>query len=374
MRRTHATVLFAIGWYFAHAVGAEPPAGVPARAAAPATVPTSPAPGEVRQFGRPEVVDVEGTPRPLAVLSIAFSPDGRTALSVTTRAVRLWDVSTGRELRAWEAGADDKTMTRAAVFSPDGKRVLGFGLTIAHERSAGWMTLWDAGTGAVVRRFDGQPSGTSDAAFSPDGRRIAAAGGNGYEHDASLWLWDARTGERLRAFPGVRETSPPGAVAFTPDGRHLLTNAGKGLTVYDVETGEAGRELPGAARARLAVSPDGKWVVGSTGGRVLLWDFRTGELLRTLAWEPGSDPDRPGFAEGADLRDVALVPGPAGRTLAVTASFKGPMLWDLETGRLLLRLRGHDRYAEHVAVSPDGRYALTGGDDGTVRLWGLPER
>ena len=66
----------------------------------------------------------------------------------------------------------------AAVFSPDGRRIL----TGAHD---GALRVWDATDGSAVRSFDWQIGPVTAVAFAPDGLTCAAAGLNG-----NVVVWD----------------------------------------------------------------------------------------------------------------------------------------------------------------------------------------
>ena len=45
--------------------------------------------------------------------------------------------------------------------------------------------------------------------------------------------------------------------------------------------------------------------------------------------------------------------------------------WNLKTGKTIKILKGHIKTIPSVAISPDGKYALSGSGDNTVRYWDL---
>src|ERR1035438_8760484 len=56
--------------------------------------------------------------------------------------------------------------------------------------------------------------------------------------------------------------------------------------------------------------------------------------------------------------------------LALTAGYDNAAgLWDLRSGRVLRRFEGHSSRLTSVAFSPDGQIAVTGSWDQTARLW-----
>ncbi len=59
------------------------------------------------------------------------------------------------------------------------------------------VILWDATTGAKIRRFREHTNEVMCAAFFPDGRRAVSAGS-----DRTIRLWDVETGRELRRFRG----------------------------------------------------------------------------------------------------------------------------------------------------------------------------
>ena len=57
---------------------------------------------------------------------------------------------------------------------------------------------------------------------------------------------------------------------------------------------------------------------------------------------------------------------------AVSASWDETLkVWDLETGRALRTLEGHSDFVTGVAVTPDGKRAVSASEDETLKVWGL---
>ncbi|MBI2924488.1 MAG: peptidoglycan DD-metalloendopeptidase family protein [Verrucomicrobia bacterium] len=109
------------------------------------------------------------------VHSVAFSPDGKTALAAGSFYARLWNVSTGKEIRAFSG---HNGIVNSAAFSPDGKTVL----TGSADKTA---RLWDAATGQALRTFTGHSDEVTSVAFSPDGNRIVTGS---KDKTARVWL------------------------------------------------------------------------------------------------------------------------------------------------------------------------------------------
>ena len=119
---------------------------------------------------------------PVAVWSVAFSPDGQRLASASwDQTVKIWDSATGKELFALKGHAET---VRSVAFSPDGRR-------LASASNDQTVRIWDSTTGKELSALKGHAGLVSSVAFSPDGQRLAS--GN---EDGSIHLWETASVSR----------------------------------------------------------------------------------------------------------------------------------------------------------------------------------
>jgi len=114
---------------------------------------------------------------------------------------------------------------------------------------------------------------------------------------------------------------------------------------------------PGGSARCVAFSPDGSLLAIARSGAVELVDVEEGRTLRTLA--------------GHDDELTAVAFSPDGTQLATASHDHTARIWDLTTGQTRTTLTGHTDWLRGVAFSPDGTQLATASDDHTARIWDL---
>ncbi len=210
------------------------------------------------------------------VKGVAFLPDGKRGISgADDDTLRLWDLETGRELRRFIGHTAD--LSSVAV-SPDGRRAL----SSAIDRT---IRLWDIESGRQIRALTGHTAAVIEIAFLPDGQRALSAG-----DDGTVRLWDLQKGRPIGQL-ATEADQHFACVAVSPDGRLGAAGASDGVVrIWEIESGRLRSRLERHGDAVLAVAftPDGRSIVSSGGGKdptIRLWDAASGreqKLLGTL--------------------------------------------------------------------------------------------
>jgi len=285
------------------------------------------------------------------IISIAFSPNGRTlASSSYDGTVQLWDVNTDT-LKSTLIGPTKRVTSIA--FSPDGTLLAGGSSDKA-------VHLWDAVSGEHKAMLAGHTGSITTIAFSPDSKTLASGA-----WDNTVRLWDIATEKEKVVLSGHtyfgEYTSGISNVAFSADSQVLVSAAfnEEGVYVWDAVTGRQKRTLDAGRISTLAFSPDGKTL--AIGGRsaLNLWDIVSGEHKAALT------------KHTSFVNSLAF--SPDGKTL-VSGGGSQLLLWDAETGVQKGEIDGHQSNGWSIAFSPDGSTLASTGGSGTVHLWDISNR
>ncbi|MCA1613438.1 MAG: hypothetical protein LC800_04615 [Acidobacteria bacterium] len=226
-------------------------------------------------------------------IAARFASGGRTLLADSNgHPPRLYSAADGRELSTLLTAA--QILAPRYVSRPYYERArLGPGGRVAATQSPAGVELWDAGTGAWLRRL---ADAAGEPEFSPDGRAILAGWRKSPfrffdSESAVLKLWDVETGEPLRAYenlPGAVETfwSPDGGKVVrmgTGQSRPRLLDLDAGRVVAKLPYGGCTSDSPFAGDdcAPFVFSADGR-LTAKLRGALKLFDTRDGRLVATL--------------------------------------------------------------------------------------------
>ena len=333
-------------------------------------------------------------------LCAAFSPDGAHVVTgYDDGTVRVWNATSGDLVATYaeHEGADTEKSVYFVAFSPDGKHVAAalqngtahvfdisnrrapvvlrghegavltarFGLDAEHVVTASrdqTARLWNlSGTTVAAPHFSGPVKSVSAVEFSPDGVLIA-------QTDGSAWVSNA-DGSSERVVQG--EEGALCAAAFSRKGRFVTACYGKTARVSSLDGTRESFELPGITGwVRSAAFSDGGDRIATTyaDGTARVWN--------------ATGPAKPIVLSADNEEPILTAAFNADGTRLVTGSQDGSArLWNAVSGEPLGVLRRSaeagtdgallesDDIVRSAVFSPDGRYVVTGYDDGSIRMW-----
>jgi WD40 repeat protein/serine/threonine protein kinase len=376
---------------------------------------------------------------------MAISPDGRLLAAVpnrtvvtsyndgqvvayTERAVRLWDMQTGKELCVLK-GHTDRIVSLS--FDAKGERLL----TASWDKTA---RIWDVKSGKTLHVLADSDGSLELAEFSPDGRRALTIGKPGILEGTDIvrcggrtsrsgirfepakvvidppvradgtirWcqfiggesgssggginpaprLWDAASGKRLAVLTTAKPHSGAwehDAGGFSPDSMRVVTMGGDKISLWKAEDGEhaVDKDLAGASPDQVLTDGDRHLrVVRSSGPKMGIGAVDRGPGL--LIWQSEANQQRWQRAlvaehrrqEGwnsEDRQPVLLDSSLEGTALIAWAAGDVVSIRSLLGGNEVAVLRGHDDTVTAAAFLPGAKRILTASLDGTLRLWSL---
>jgi WD40 repeat protein len=230
-----------------------------------------------------------------------------------------------------------------------------------------WPALRAAG-GPDLRILEGHTAWVSAVALSCDGR-FAVSGSD----DQTLRVWDLEGKQPPRVLKG--HLAAVNAVALTGDGRFAVSGSDdRTLRVWDLEGKQPPRVLEGHTSTvnAVALSADCRFALsGCTDGTLRVWDLEGKQPPRVLEGHTYARVLEGHTYERYTYAVYAVALSGDGRFAVSGSSDRTLRVWDLEGKQPPRILEGHSAAVNAAALSADGRFAISGSDDHTLRVWDL---
>lgn len=329
------------------------------------------------------------------ILNVLLSNRGRELLTLNAKGqVARWRADQRPLGQRWHGARPDSSslVWRNLVdfaLLPDGQIVSG-GLD-------GRPRIWQGSELQPLATLDSLGDAISRISASADGQRVAVSTISGV-----IEVWNPRTQERLRRFelPGRFISN----LRISPDGRHLFAaDMGNTGHLWDVDSGEHRAQYVMDSRFALDISGDSRWLAIPVQRRTLVIDLLTLEprLQEPLISEAVESPeigclrfapDGQALVAMASESDEAIwislrsperhhvhLPDAGGcfaakfspdgkRVLLLDQARTSAAIWEPVQGSVG-DLAGHTKSVFDADWSPDGRFIVTGGSDGQIKLW-----
>ena len=289
-------------------------------------------------------------------VELAFTSDGRlVAAGVHDKNLKVWDVGSKSE----SVQAPIQKDFALIKFSSDGRLV-----AVADNYL---VRIWEVSTGKQIAGITVPNTGVYQeyggvfAAFTPDGKCLATSG-----FGTQTYIWEVETGKQVQQFKG--RTNMAYAVAFSEDGTQLTSG---GRTRWDLRTGQGRRLSSSTTDKQLGMpSPDGKLIAmfAPNDSAVTVYDATSGKTLQTLSrtnFDGGVERVR--FSR--DGRSLAVIYTSSKGVQQIGRMPSSEVkIWDAVAGREIQTLLLSMPPVE-ADFSADGKMLATVASQGEITLW-----
>ena len=264
------------------------------------------------------------------VITATFSPDSSLLVYTT------YDFQIIRDTKSW-----NKVREIPEIFGGHGNYVfLENGRLLADSRGI----IWDVATGQ--KKISNMELSGNWLAVAPDENHAVVLDPQGF-----LKTFDPLLLKSFGIQPAHHDHGR--AVDYSPDGK-LIASGSERVLLWDAAsvTRIAPLEYESAVWS-VAFSPDGRWLVSTHGdGSILIWDVVNRELEANLRQHSGG------------VRGLAF--SPDGKRLASASEDQSVILWNAESGQKESVLSAHRTRVGALAFSPDGTWLVSADQSGEV--------
>lgn len=199
------------------------------------------------------------------------------------------------------------------------------------------------------------------AAFSADGKYVLVG-----DTDAPARLWDIEKNKVVYTWQNKDEIGTTTVVAFSADSKVAATVEQDVIVLWEVANGKPMLRLSFPVKIKaLALSQHGDYILMALYDRtVIYFDVIENRVLQTL--------EHDGKAVNSPINQLinAVAISPSGKYALTGGDDRTARLWRLETGKQL-RSWKHENQVNIVAFYPKGGYVLTGAGNGQTHFWNM---
>jgi len=280
------------------------------------------------------------------VTSVAFADNARGLSASRDGTAKLWDLTNGVCVRTLEGHTDRVT----AICAFGGK--FGQAITASDDKSA---KVWKLVTGECVVTLKGHAQGIKSVCVMRDGTHAFTG-----SRDKTAKVWDLKKGQCIMTLVGHAKDVL--SVCVTRDATRALTaSADRTAKVWNLASTKCDLTLAGHSGPVLGVCltlGEDRALTASGDKTAKVWDMMNGFCAFTLKGHT----------------DIVCAVGVTSDDYALTASGDKTMrLWELDDGACIRTIEGHTMPIFSVSVSKDGKFALTGSSDKTAKVWNLAD-
>ena len=306
-------------------------------------------------------------------------------------AIKQSDFKTGNLI--WAASGKSKKISAVSV-DKSGKNLL-----VGNE--SGLISIWDLTNGKQIKSITNHV-GIQAIDFDQTGSKVFAGGWLFTDHFSGIKSFDVGNGNQIKEYKSSGSQWVK-AMAPSDNGKDLIWASGNTIYISDILSGEVIHTYPNINKFEINhLEQKGKYAISSDRVTLQLWETETGRLINTFkgyngtfsndgtslllvgfdtsvakftmtVWDIATNAGN-GVYFGEDermvasLNDLAFSPD---KKFAICSMYNEFHYWDVNEKRELFVSTGHTDLIHSVGFYGNGKYAYSGSDDGSVRLWNL---
>ncbi len=225
-----------------------------------------------------------------------------------------------------------------------------------HHRVEDFMSVGGSLIPGIVleKILQGQGGLINRFEWSHDGKLIASPNSNG-----SVTIWDAENGSKITEFRGHKDKVY--CVTWSPDDQEIASAAwGSPINIGNIHQDQKRKIETDSNINAIIWMPEGNFLIaGTETDGIEYWDIESGKLVQKLDGHEGN------------INNLAISPN--GKLFASASGDRTIIVWDIRTRQKIGRFSGFGSWAFDVAWSPDSKYLCACSWDQTLRIWNIEE-